>query len=246
MASMMVAVSGCVVETELDAQISDSREVTRVLLCQQGLSDRTTGWDKNLFDLCEEAERADFLLVRDGSYPAFGALDQNGAYDALFEALDTNGDDRIDGRDAAASIHLVGFSWGGINATDIAARWGRDTRIASSRRVVTAMVLLDPFQPLVSRATIPANVLYTWEYRQTVTTEGDCSIGPSLGFGYNGHRPRATSDVTFCTHYDLDSFMHGIGHCDVPLAATRAALENLLQHRSFSQWDDYGESCPLD
>lgn len=242
----VVAASGCLVEPELDAQIGESHEVLGVLLCEQGLSDRTTGWDKHLFDLCEEAERGGLRLIRDGSYPAFGALDQDGAYRALFDTLDDNGDGRVDGRDKRASIHLVGFSWGGINVADIAARWGRDSRVAKSRRVITALVALDPFQPQVSRVVIPDNVLYTWVYRQTKTTEGDCSITPSLGFGFNGHRPRAKSDTTFCTHYDLDSFMHGIGHCDVPLAAKRPALENLLEHRSFSPWDDFGAECPLD
>jgi pimeloyl-ACP methyl ester carboxylesterase len=218
----------------------------RLLLCQQGLSDRTLDWDKGLFSICEAAEKAGFELVRDGAYPAFGALDENGAYTALFHALDDNHDGYVDGADTPTEVHLVGFSWGGINVTDLADRLRRDGHVATGRRRVAAMVLLDPFQPQVSRATIPSNVVRAWEYRQTQTTAGDCSIYASLGLGFNGHRPKAKSASTHCEVYDLDAFMKDIGHCDVPSAAHKAALVNLVKHEDYVPWDDYGADCPLD
>jgi pimeloyl-ACP methyl ester carboxylesterase len=217
-----------------------------VLLCQQGLSDRTTGWDKGLFDLCEAAEDAGFELVWDGEYPAFGAMDENGAYDALLDSLDESGDGLFDYRDTPARIHLVGFSWGGINVTDIAERLRKEARIAPSRRGISALVLLDPFQPQISRAVIPSNVFRAWEYRQTDTTEGDCSIDASLGFGFNGHRPKAKSEMTFCTYYDLDAFQDGVGHCDVPVAAAEAALHNLVALTDYEPWSKHAVDCPLD
>ena len=238
--------SGCLADSDVGSSSADAKAVTRVLLCQQGMADRTTESDKGLFELCESVEEAGFTLIRDGAFPAFGALDENGAYAALFDALDTNGDRKVDEDDELVAVHLMGFSWGGINVTDIAARLKRDTRILTKRRGVSAMVLLDPFQPLVSRSVVPSNVFYTWVYRQTETTQGDCSIGPSLGFGFNGHRPLAKSDSRFCETYDLDSFMEDVGHCDVPRAAREAAFLNLTERQSLAAWDDHGDACDLD
>lgn len=244
-AVLWVVCAGCTMESEIGSDVAEVQASVRVLLCQQGLSDRTVGWDKGLFELCESVEQAGFTLVRDGVHPAFGALDEDGAYEALFDTLDTSGDGVVDDDDKRSAVHLVGFSWGGINVTDLARRLAADTRIQARRRGVAAMVLFDPFQPQLSRAVVPANVMYTWVYRQTKTTSGDCSMAASLGFGFNGHRPRASSDLTFCDDYDLDSFMHGIGHCDVPLAARQAAFLNLTKRQSFAQWDAYGVGCDL-
>lgn len=244
--------SGCAVEgpATVDEDAAENApaldKARRVLLCQQGLSDRTTGWDKGLFDLCEAAEQGGLELIRDGDYSAFGALDEDGAYDALFGNLDENDDGVVSGKDTPVAVHLVGFSWGGINVTDIADRLRRDSRITSIRRGVAVMVLLDAFQPQVSRATIPANVSRAWVYRQTDTTEGDCSINASLGFGFNGHRPRAKSEMTFCTHYDLDGFLDDVGHCDVPSVANDAALVNLLDRVDYEPWADHAAECPVD
>lgn len=248
-----MTLAGCAPGSPVDADSEHAGEdehavsgLRHVLLCQQGLSDRTTGWDKGLFDLCEAAEDAGFELVWDGEYPAFGALDENGAYDALLASLDDSGDGLFDYRDTPARIHLVGFSWGGINVTDIAERLRKEPRIAPSRRGISALIMLDPFQPQVSRAVIPSNVFRAWEYRQTETTEGDCSINPSLGFGFNGHRPKAKSAATACAYYDLDEFKDDIGHCDVPVAAAEAALHNLVTLTDYGPWADYAADCPLE
>lgn len=230
-------------DAEDDAQAVTAR---RVLLCQQGLSDRTMEWDKGLFDICEGAEAAGLNLIWDGDYPAFGALDENGAYDALFDELDENDDGVVNTKDTPALVHLVGFSWGGINVTDIADRLRRDDRIVPARAGVAAMVLLDAFQPQVSRATIPSNVLRAWVYRQTDTTSGDCSTYASLGFGFNGHRPKAKSEMTFCSTYDLDQFAGEVGHCDVPIVAGKAALFNLTERGDYAPWADHAVECPLD
>lgn len=218
----------------------------RVLLCQQGLSDRVMEWDKGLFSLCQTVEKAGFELIHDGQYPAFGALDESGAYKALFHTLDTNGDGVVDGNDTPTLVHLVGFSWGGINVTDIAERLRKDKHVASSRKSVAAMVLLDPFQPQLWSARIPANVARVWEYRQTETTSGDCSSTVSLGFGFNGLTPKAKSESTACTYYDLDAFMDGVGHCDVPTRARPAAIFNLTHYDDYAPWDDQATECPVD
>ncbi|NUP12283.1 MAG: hypothetical protein HOW73_40070 [Polyangiaceae bacterium] len=240
------AIQGVDLETETtEADDPALQPPRRVLLCQQGLSDRTTGWDKGLFALCEAAEKEGFTLVRDGDYPAFGALDENGAYAALFDELDENGDGVVDVYDSIGAVHLVGFSWGGINVTDIADRLRKDERILSSRRGVAAMVLLDPYQPTRWRAPVPANVAFAWEYRQSYTSDNDCSHDVSLGLGFNGLTPLAKSAATSCTVYDLDAFAGKVGHCDVPSVATQAALANLLELRDYEPWADYAADCPL-
>ncbi len=245
------ALLGCIPNAEMideDAENGDQGQAAyrRVLVCQQGLSDRTTGWDKGLFDLCEAAEASGIELVWDGDYPAFGALDENGAYNALFDELDENGDGIVNGKDTPVAVHLVGFSWGGINVTDIAERLRTDARIIPARRGVSVMVLLDAFQPQISRARIPSNVFRAWVYRQTDTTEGDCSTTASLGFGFNGHRPKAKNENTHCSMYDLDGFLEGVGHCDVPTVAKDAALHNLTQRTDYAPWADHAADCPLD
>ncbi|NUP14472.1 MAG: hypothetical protein HOW73_51235 [Polyangiaceae bacterium] len=252
LSAIATASGGCAIQgVDLETETTESDDPAlqpprRVLLCQQGLADRETGWDKGLFALCEAAEDAGFTLVRDGDYEAFNALDENGAYAALFDELDENGDGLVDEDDSEGIVHLVGFSWGGINVTDIADRLRKDDRIAPSRRGVAGMVLLDPFQPQLWRARIPANVANAWEYRQTDTTWGDCSFAVSLGIGFNGLKPLAKSEETSCAYYDLDAFAGKVGHCDVPSLATEAALVNLLELRDYEPWADYAADCPVD
>jgi hypothetical protein len=241
--------TGCVADPGMDEDEttseteSEASTVRKVLLCQQGLSDRTTEWDKGLFELCEAAEAGGLDLIRDGDYAAFGALDQNGAYDALFDYLDANDDGSVNGKDPATNVRLVGFSWGGINVTDIAWYLGHDERIIPARRGVSVMVLLDPYQPQLSQATIPSNVFRVWEYAQSEMSEGDCSSAASLGFGFNGLTPHMTSGSTYCAYYDLDAFKTGVGHCDVPKTARDAALVNLLERKDYAAWNKYEEGC---
>jgi hypothetical protein len=101
-------------DAESEATDVNALKTRRVLLCEQGLSDRIFEWDKGLFALCEEVEKSGFELIHDGSYPAFAALNENGAYNALFKALDTNKDGRVNSDDTPTQVSLVGFSWGGI------------------------------------------------------------------------------------------------------------------------------------
>jgi hypothetical protein len=229
-----------------EGNAEEVQPVRRVLLCQQGLSDRVTEWDKGLFSLCQTVEKTGFELIYDGKYPAFGALDESGAYKALFQTLDTNDDGAVDADDTPTLVHLVGFSWGGVNVTDIAERLRKDKHVAAGRKGVAAMVLLDPFQPQLWSARIPANVARAWEYRQTETTSGDCSSTVSLGFGFNGLTPKAKSESTACTYYDLDAFMTGVGHCDVPMRAKAAAIVNLTQYEDYEPWSDQAADCPVD
>jgi pimeloyl-ACP methyl ester carboxylesterase len=193
----------------------------RLLLCQQGLSDRTTGWDKGLFAVCLAAEDAGIEVIWDGEYPAFGALNEKGAY-----------------------IHLVGFSWGGKNISDIAERLRKDLRVSASHSIVKAMVLFDPYQPQAWQVNVPNNVRNAWVYRQSETTDGDCSMTVSLGFGFNGLEPHVKSPAsTHCAQYDLDRFLGEVGHCDTPSVARSAALHNLTTLSDYPEWAQSAEAC---
>lgn len=245
----LVALTSCapeqpeIVQEDADTEGEPVEGGRRVLVCMQGLGDRVMEADRGLFGLCEAAENAGFELVRDGDYAAFSALNESGAYAALFDALDTDDDGWIDGWDAPAQVYLVGFSWGGVNVADIANRLRKSWWIDDERRAVTALVMLDPYQPQRWWVTVPANVENAWEYRQTATTNGDCSATVSLGFGFNGLDPWAKDSDTSCVHYDLDEFIEDVGHCDVPSQATDAALHNLLKLESYPAWADHAQAC---
>lgn len=234
---------GCLAEEPtVESQSADQTAVRRVLLCQQGLSDRSFEWDKGLFSLCETVESHGFTLVRDGDYPAFGALDGGGAYAALFDTLDTDGDGLVTEDDERSAIHLAGFSWGGMHLTKLARHLLDDDRIIPARRGVMAMVLFDPYQPFTS-LTIPPNVLHAWVYRQSETTSSDCAYDISLGLGFNAAVPSDQSELGWCAHYDLDAFLGDVGHCQVPAKAAQAAVVNLTQRDGFGPWADHAQDC---
>jgi len=247
-ALVLLTVMGCADSTsDFDQQEAEQLDRRKVLLCQQGLSDRVTGWDKGLFELCESVEEEGFELVRDGDHPAFGALDENGAYNALFETLDTNRDGRVDGRDEPTAVHLVGFSWGGVNITDIARRLSADRRTAPGSGGVMAMVLLDAYQPFHGRLDIPRSVYLTWVYRQSETTDDDCSHDVSFGYGYRGLEPRQASDALgFCVDVDLEDVATGVGHCGVVDVAADAAFHNLTTRHDYAPWAEAARACVLD
>ncbi|MEQ9317974.1 MAG: hypothetical protein RIF41_02405 [Polyangiaceae bacterium] len=244
--ALVAALSGCLAdEPTVESQTADAQAIRRVLLCQQGLSDRSFEWDKGLFALCEAVEDEGFTLVWDGDYPAFGALDGGGAYEALFDTLDTNGDGLVDEDDTRSAIHLAGFSWGGMHLTKLARTLLKDDRIIPERRGVMAMVLFDPYQPFTS-LTIPPNVLHAFVYRQSETTSADCAHDISLGIGFNASVPTDESELGWCAHYDLDAFLGDVGHCQVPSKATQAAFVNLTERDPYGPWDDHAKACAVD
>lgn len=240
-----VILGGCGGE-DLPSQESYQTQPQPLLLCMQGLSDRSTEWDKGLFAFCEGIEAKGFHLVRDGEYPAFGAMSDQGAYAALIETLDTDGDGDVDGGDERYAIHLAGFSWGGMNIAYIADRLERDARVKGARDRVEAMVLFDPYQPFTGSVPIAKNVSLAWLYRQSNTAADDCSATISLGIGYNGKDPLVQSPNTRCADYDLDGFLGDVSHCGVVLAADEAATVNMTKKLSYGAWEDHAEGCPLD
>ncbi|MEM1028720.1 MAG: hypothetical protein AAF928_15165 [Myxococcota bacterium] len=229
----------------MDQQSAAQTARRLVLLCQQGLSDRVTGWDKGLFSLCERAEAHGFELVYDGAYPAFGALDEGGAYAALFETLDTNEDGLVDAGDEPSSVYLVGFSWGGVNINEIAYRLSADPHTAPGYGGVAVMVLLDAYQPFYADFDVPLSVHQTWSYRQTKTQSDDCSHDISFGYGYRGLKPHHHPEALgTCRDLDLERVDPGVGHCGVVNSAADAVFHNLTTRRSDPSWSKKAQPCP--
>jgi pimeloyl-ACP methyl ester carboxylesterase len=240
-----IALAGCVSD-DVASQQDYQAQPRPLLLCMQGFSDRLTDWDKGLFAFCEGIEAQGFHLVRDDEYPAFAAMADQTAYDALFDTLDSDDDDDVDGEDELFAIHLAGFSWGGMNIAYLAEELEADERVKGGRDRIEAMVLFDPYQPFADHVPIAKNVVLSWVYRQSNTGDDDCSATVSLGNGYNGREPLVQNPNTRCAHYDLDDFRGEIGHCDVIEAADEAAVVNVIQKRSYGAWQENVLTCSLE
>jgi hypothetical protein len=238
--------AACAGGDDIAATTSYASEAQPLLLCQQGLSDRAFEWDKGLFDFCESVEAEGYELVWDGEYPAFGALDDEGAYWALFDTLDSDDDGDVDGDDRRYAIHLAGFSWGGMNIAYLAARLANDYRVQGARDRVEAMVLFDAYQPLAWSVPIAKNVARAWVYRQTHAAADDCSADITFGLGYNGPPAHVKNPSTLCGEYDLDAFLGEVDHCGMVEAAADAAFVNLVYHGSHGPWHKHVSGCLID
>lgn len=173
------------------------------------------------------------------NFPSTSVSTQTDSYVALFTALDSNRDGRVDGADAPCQLNLLGFSWGGVNLSRLAKTFLTDARVDASRRSVERFIAMDPYQPLTGGITIPPGVVHAWVYRHSVAPEQDCSSGVPVG-PYKGVPPRCAAGQD-CTDHDYSLnpttvFRGGgltlrgdqIGHCDVPYIATPAVVANLL------------------
>lgn len=151
-------------------------------------------------------------------------LQRDAAYNGLFAALDSNGDERVDDDDAQVSIALLGHSWGGTNVAEVAGKLADDDRVAVSRKAIKLAVVWDPYRPgfdLRPRANVERFVVL----RQSLTPPGDCS--ENVG-SFKGLAPRCPA-AQGCEDYNYsaspnDQFpaypqgsMRGnqVGHCDV-------------------------------
>lgn len=163
------------------------------------------------------------------------AISSSGAiYQELFKVLDTNGDNAVDAKDRGCGLNLLGFSWGGVTAVDVATIMANDTRIEPFYRRVNRLVVMDPYQPLKTFIAVPPNVWRFSEYRHSVVPSNDCSNGAPLG-PYKGLAPRCAA-YQDCRDYDYSltptqqypntsGTMYlgsSIGHCTVPEVAAPA------------------------
>lgn len=152
--------------------------------------------------------------------------------DVLVGALDTDHDGAVTTSDAPVDLTLVGYSWGGFNALDLAAKMANDPRLVGARKQVRRLFVLDAFRTdyLVlprGELRVPENVRTLYSFRHTSAPEVECSsllfgtIGPFTGRDPLCHR------TTECFDYDfsLAPSTANVDHCDVPRYATPFVLE---------------------
>lgn len=204
-------------------------------LCMAGAFTRSDGANPDFRDLCERRPG----LVLDGSETLFLFSATDAAKDALINALDTNQDQRVDAQDMDCDVHLLGYSWGGVNTTNLGQAFVDDARVAPARAHIERMVVIDPYSPVAGRTIeVPAQVQQFWAYRHSISPAGDCSGAAPLG-PYEGLPPLCAASSR-CRDYDfslapstvftgLFSSWSGqqVGHCTVVDAAGPAVLHNL-------------------
>ena len=209
-------------------------EVCTITLCLTGAMNHQTPSNTFFREMCEDPriEGVHFDChgeVCNSTFDSFLQFPLLTVYPALTDALDRNGDGRVDGQDPVCHVNLIGFSWGGVNALSVAGHLNRDQSIPKSHRRVRHAVLLDAFQPLsAGRMTVPENVDSVLSMRHSIAPDDDCSRGAPLG-PYLGFAPRCGSGQD-CQDYDYSLapetlfrdargwsvWGDGIGHCHVP------------------------------
>ena len=156
-------------------------------------------------------------------------------YAKLFAALDTNGDNKVNALDRGCKANLLGYSWGGVAAVEVASQLSNDSRVEGNSKRVGRLFVMDAYQPL-KNMNVPNNVDRFIEYRHSVSPSNDCSRGV-IGGPYEGIRPRCYPNQS-CFDYDYSLsantsyptssgalyFGSQIGHCEVPEVAAPAII----------------------
>lgn len=224
--------------------LNATHEQCQVSLCLTGAVSQRSESNEFFHNICEYEELPGLLqdCERGGCYNTFDSFTDSTSrtiYPVLFDALDTNGDERVDDADDSCQINLIGFSWGGITATDLATRLAEDERVSPSHNHISRMLLLDPYRPWKT-LDIPQNVDKARVWRQSASPEYDCSSrapgGPYTGLapvcpeGSDCQDVDISSLATFPLGYDplLDLTPQQVGHCDVPAVARDWLMEALF------------------
>ncbi len=210
----------------------------QVTMCFTGAPAR--GGSNVPFDvICDDPSVPNVVRSCDGlsCYNTFNTLGTNATslYAKLFAALDTNGDMLVNAQDQQTRVNLLGYSWGGISAVQVAAKLGSDTRIDANLRRVYRLIVMDAYQPLATLV-VPTSVERFVSFRHSSSPSGDCSAGVPLG-PFEGIVPRCYANQS-CFDYDYSQSPSGsfstsdglsylgsqIGHCEVPAVAAPAIL----------------------
>jgi hypothetical protein len=210
----------------------------QVTMCFTGAPTRG-GSNTNFDDLCNSPALPNVIRSCDAlsCYNTFNTFGVSSAslYSKLFESLDTNGDNRVDGKDKGCRANLLGYSWGGITANEVAGQLANDNRVEPESRKITRLFVMDPYQPLKSM-TVPTNVQRFIEFRHSISPSNDCSRSAPLG-PYQGLEPKCYPNQS-CYDYDYSQSASAaypnseggswlgsqIGHCEVPSVAAPAII----------------------
>lgn len=167
------------------------------------------------------------------TFSTFPIPNAESVWKAVFEALDTTHDGQLNDQDEVVELDVIGYSWGGVNAVDLATRMAKDERVEAPWRV-KRLILLDAFQPGASLS-IPTNVDKTFSFRHSVAPANDCSkdalLGPYLGIALSCAASQTCFDFDFSLSQEQrfgKQLGKSVGHCDVPRAAMDA-IEQLLR-----------------
>jgi hypothetical protein len=216
--------------------------VRQVVVCLTGAVDQNSASNAGFTQLCDQLGMA-ATLVRScagstcaSSFATFPAQSAGAAVAAAtFAALDRNGDRLVYVSDGPTTLTIVGFSWGGVNAGDLAEQVSADPRIVHAH-LSLRLVILDAFQPFVPGVRVAANVDEAWSFRHTVTPATDCSRGAPLG-PYRGVRLRCAAGRP-CFDHDFSAAPNStfgslpgryVGHCEVPQAAAPFVMQLVQQ-----------------
>lgn len=184
-------------------------------LCMAGAFTRTDGANPRLARMCQQAKR----LVEDctprGCAPSFMFSAIESAHAALFSVLDQNGDGAVDAQDPKLRVCLVGYSWGGVNASLVAQRFVNDPKVAPARRAIAHLILIDPFAPMTKAVSVPKGVAHAVNHRHSKAPPWDCSRNAPLG-PYKGLPMRCAAGVK-CEDVD-HSQTRQVGHCSIVTA----------------------------
>lgn len=221
-----------------------------ITICLTGAISQTDDANKGLAALCDDPAIGPTVKDCDTGtcYSSFNTFPSNtvdGIYPRVFEALDTNHDGKVDLLDQNCAIRIVGFSWGGINAANLADALLSDAHV-DSRVEIDHLVMLDAFQPLTESPIISPRVKHATTFRHSVAPPSDCSIiaplGPYLGIPMRCAAGQSCKDYDYSKSPDVSFDVHGaspllgkdIGHCNVP-ATAHAAVLALLKGAPYAQ-----------
>jgi pimeloyl-ACP methyl ester carboxylesterase len=177
------------------------------------------------------------------TFATFPLMTAQPVWDAVFPVLDSNADGKLDASDELCQLDVLGYSWGAVNAVDLARRMHADARVEPPWGI-TRLVLLDAFQP-GAKLTIPANVERVVSFRHSVAPPNDCSLDAPFG-PYLGLAPRcppaASGARPICEDFDFSLSVGRfggrpgtkVGHCDVPHAA-KAGIAQVLRDEELTE-----------
>ena len=216
-----------------------------VTICLTGAIDQTSGSNSGFEALCGRDELVGVVEDCDSgtcyrTHDSFMRSPEGAVYPKLFAALDRDGDGDVDADDPFCDVNILGFSWGGVNAVELARVLSRDGRVSRAQRRVARLLLMDPYQPMAAaKMRVPENVARTRVWRHSKPNPRDCSRVAPLG-PYAGMAPlcaagsdcedldySATPSGPFVDTYGRTWRGDEVGHCSVPLVATPGVLREL-------------------
>ena len=137
----------------------------------------------------------------------FTSLDTGAAFDYVFKELDTNKDGKVDDCDKKKSIGIVGYSWGGWSALQLAATIHASPKINGTIRPVY-LGLLDPVSTgRFGPSQVSGNVKYAYNLYQT--NGGD---GLYLPYATYTGGPIVGADVNYDVSADVVSWPYAPGN----------------------------------